>query len=146
MPRNRNGIKVRKLSVKQSKLRFWAQIFHLIYFSITSDASQYYMPSLFRQATYVGVGLKLLQLVPSLLCLTRDVDFICGEQTILVGCSGFFSLCSSFHVISFSIDPRVVSLDRWAPNISISWISLLIMNLFFLIFTFSSAFATFSSA
>lgn len=39
---------------------------------------------LFRQATYVGVGLKLLQLVPSLLCLTRDTDFIRGEQTILV--------------------------------------------------------------
>lgn len=43
------------------------------------------------QATYVGVGLKLLQLVPSLLCLTRDTDFIRGEQTIL--CLRYFLEC-----------------------------------------------------
>ncbi|KAL5110750.1 Serine/threonine-protein kinase 36 [Taenia crassiceps] len=48
-------------------------------------------PSQSAQATYVGVGLKLLQLVPSLLCLTRDTDFIRGEQTIL--CLRYFLEC-----------------------------------------------------
>ncbi len=41
---------------------------------------------LFRQSTYVVVGMKMLQMVPSLLSLTCDADFIRGEQTILVSC------------------------------------------------------------
>ncbi|VDD79214.1 unnamed protein product [Mesocestoides corti] len=43
------------------------------------------------QAIYIGVGLKVLQLMPSLLCLTRDTDFIRGEQTIL--CFRYFLEC-----------------------------------------------------
>ncbi|KAM7538319.1 hypothetical protein Aperf_G00000070012 [Anoplocephala perfoliata] len=43
------------------------------------------------QANYVGVGLKLLQLVPSLLCLSQDTDFIRGEQTII--CLRYFLEC-----------------------------------------------------
>ncbi|KAM3182367.1 hypothetical protein ACTXT7_012524 [Hymenolepis weldensis] len=48
-------------------------------------------PPMAAQATYVGVGLKLLQLVPSLLCLTQDTDFIRGEQTII--CIRYFLEC-----------------------------------------------------
>ncbi|VUZ43334.1 unnamed protein product, partial [Hymenolepis diminuta] len=50
-------------------------------------------PPLIAQATYVGVGLKLLQLVSSLLCLTQDTDFIRGEQTIIMAAYMGSRLC-----------------------------------------------------
>uniref|UniRef100_A0A0R3SXR9 Saposin B-type domain-containing protein n=1 Tax=Hymenolepis diminuta TaxID=6216 RepID=A0A0R3SXR9_HYMDI len=51
---------------------------------------------LIAQATYVGVGLKLLQLVSSLLCLTQDTDFIRGEQTIIMAAYMGSRLCDRY--------------------------------------------------